>query len=353
MIINQLLPTISYGDAVSNSAVNIMKILHDMGIESSIYAQNIHPKMGKYAKHYKECPKKDPLIYHLSTGSEVVSELLTVRAKKIVYYHNITPPHFFNGYSGVSRMLCEQGRNQLRELSDQFTFSLAASEYNRLELEQNGYKNTQVMPIIINYEDYDQAPDNTVLNDTLQDGWVNLIFVGRIAPNKKQEDVIKTFFYYKKYINQKSRLFLVGSYQGMERYYEELLRLIKTLGLSDVHITGHLPFNQIIAYYKSADLFLSMSEHEGFGVPFVEAMKFDLPIIAFKSSAVGETISNAGLLTLDKDYILTAELIDYVLRDTHIQQRLKFNRAERLNYYSKENTSFSFRKFIEQTVDRL
>lgn len=82
MIINQLLPTISYGDAVSNSAVNIMKILRDMGIKSSIYAQNIHPKMQKYANHYKECPKKDPLIYHLSTGSEVVSELLTVRAKK-------------------------------------------------------------------------------------------------------------------------------------------------------------------------------------------------------------------------------------------------------------------------------
>ncbi|GAA3402997.1 hypothetical protein GCM10020370_16990 [Paenibacillus hodogayensis] len=246
-------------------------------------------------------------------------------------------------------MLCEQGRNQLERLSSLFDFSMAVSEYNSQELNQYGYKNTQVVPIIINFEDYDLQPDRGIINK-FSDDWVNIVFVGRIAPNKKQDDIIKAFFYYKKYINPKSRLTLVGSYHGLERYYDELTRLIDSLQLQDVVITGHLPFEHILAYYRTADLFLCMSEHEGFCVPLLEAMKFDLPIVAFKSSAVGETLSNAGLLLLEKDYMYAAELIDLVLKDDKLGYRLKVNREERLQHFSKDHTKLMFRTYIEQIV---
>lgn len=109
------------------------------------------------------------------------------------------------------------------------------------------------------------------------DGYTNFIFVGRVAPNKKQEDVIRAFYCYKKYCNPKSRLFIVGSYNGMERYYHRLRRYVGALELDNVVFTGHIPFAQILAYYHLADLFLCMSDHEGFCVPLVEAMYFNLP----------------------------------------------------------------------------
>lgn len=351
MMINQLLPTISYGDAVSNSAVNMMNVLRSIGIKSYIYAQNIHPKMRKYAISYKECPKDAAIIYHLSTGSEIVSELESFKKEKIVYYHNITPAHFFRGYSGVSQLLCQEGRNQLKMLAPLFDFSLAASYYNKKELDDLNYKNTSVLPIIMNFEDYDQKPDGALLQKLRSDKNIkNIVFVGRIAPNKKQDDIIKTFFYYKKYINPESRLFLVGSYHGLERYYEELMQLVKQLDLSDVHITGHIPFNQILSYYSAADLFLCLSEHEGFGVPLVEAMKFEIPIIAYKSSAISETLGNAGLLVDEKNYLELAELMNIVLTNEQIKSQLKINQVKRLAYFSKENTEQLFKEYIQKVL---
>src|SRR5690606_3919553 len=148
-----------------------------------------------------------------------------------------------------------------------------------------------------------------------KDGYTNLLFVGRIAPNKKQDDIIKIFYYYKKFINPESRLILVGSYIGMERYYSELIKLVNDLDLQDVFFTGHIPFESILAYYQISHLFLCMSEHEGFCVPIVEAMLFDLPIIAYRSSAVPATLGNAGFVVSEKNYKAIAELIHIVLND--------------------------------------
>jgi glycosyltransferase involved in cell wall biosynthesis len=350
-MINQLLPTISYGDAVSNSAVNMMKVLHSMGIKSNIYAQNIHPKMGKFARPAHECPKDQMVIYHLSTGSDLAYEIPNFRKKKIMVYHNITPPDFFRGYSGGSQTLCEEGRKQLHYLKDYVDYALSDSEYNNLELIEIGYKISDVTPIIINYEDYDKKPNEQLIQKLKQDKkMTNILFVGRIAPNKKQDDIIKTFYYYKKYINNDSRLFLVGSYQGMERYYYELVSLVKQLKLEDVYLSGHISFDEILAYYKCADLFLCMSEHEGFCVPVLEAMYFEVPIVAFKSSAIGETLGNGGILSLDKDYKVIAELINIVMSSKQIKSQIIKNQKVRLRYYSKENTRNIFKNHIETLI---
>lgn len=351
-MINQLLPTMSYGDAVSNSAVNMMNVLRKMGVTSHIYAQNIHPKMRKFVRPLEQCPKDQPVIYHLSTGSDITYTIPQYRKEKMMVYHNVTPAEYFRGYNGMNERLCNEGREQLRFLAEFIDVSFADSEYNRQELLQYNYKHALVTPIIMNFEEYNKQPNQQLLNKLNDDeGYTNILFVGRIAPNKKQDDLIKSYYYYKKWINPKSRLFLVGSYDGMERYYQELVRLVKHLQLEDVYITGHIPFDHILAYYTSADLFLCMSEHEGFCVPLVEAMHFRIPIIAYNSSAIEETLGHAGFLTLDKDYQAIAELIHLVISNEHLQQKLKLNQTERLQHFSKQNTEKIFAEQISALLN--
>jgi glycosyltransferase involved in cell wall biosynthesis len=351
LTINQTLPTVSYGDAVSNSAIAIMKVLREIGYKSDIFAQDIHPKVQKYVKHidkYEGRDKSDILIHHFSTGSEVNDYVCNLKnTRKIMVYHNITPKEFFDGYNAVSYSLCKKGRQQLIEGKDTYEMALAVSEYNRKELDEIGYRNTKVLPIIIDFSDFKQEPDGKVIKK-YSDGNTNILFLGRIAPNKKQEDIIKSFYYYKKYIDKQSRLFIVGSYNGMERYYNELKELVKYLDLEDVYFTGHIPFKEMLSYYHIADLFLCMSEHEGFCVPLVESMYFKVPIIAYNSCAVPETLGKAGIIVNQKDYRFIAEIINQVIQNKELRDKLIKNQIERLNDFNESKTIEKFKIYLNE-----
>ncbi|MGG1314825.1 glycosyltransferase family 4 protein [Cohnella laeviribosi] len=352
MIINQLLPAMSYGDAVSNSAINIMNLLRSKGIKSDIYAEHIHPKVSNFVRPASKIPHKEAVIYHLAIGCDLPYILPDFTGKRMIYYHNITPSEFFRGYDEQSERLCKEGREQLKFLQPIIDFALAASEYNRKELVDLGYSNTAVSPIIVDYEDYNAKPNLQLLNHLRQTKRSkDILFVGRLAPNKKQEDIIKAFFYYKKYIDKEARLFLVGSYTRMEKYYEELKTLIDVLKIEDVTITGHVPFDHILAYYKNADLLLSMSEHEGFCVPLLEAMYFEVPILTFKSSAISETLGNGGLLFTEKDFKAVACAIEVFLNDSALIAKVLQNQKERLQYFSKQNTQNIFWNHIKAEMN--
>ena len=116
-------------------------------------------------------------------------------------------------------------------------------------------------------------------------------------------------------VYKRQRLFFVGKYAGMEAYYEQLKRYVEALDLKDVYFTGHIKFDEILAYYRTADVFVCMSEHEGFCVPLVEAMYFGVPIVAYDSSAIADTLGNGGILTEDKDPKLVAEIINRLVQD--------------------------------------
>jgi L-malate glycosyltransferase len=338
MIINQLLPAMSYGDAVSNSAINMKIAMEREGIKSNIFAEHIHPKLSNIVRPAHTIPKDQPVIYHLAIGCDLAYEIPSFTNKRMLLYHNITPSHYFRGYDEVSAELCDRGRKELVFLKDFIDVAFADSGYNKQELDEVGYERTHVTPIIINYEDY-EGRYNQELFKKLQNSKksADILFVGRIAPNKKQEDLIKTFLIYKKYFDQDARLFLVGSYNRMERYHEQLRGLVRQFGIEDVNITGHVPFDDILAYYKNADFFLNMSEHEGFCVPILEAMKFKIPILAYKEAAVPETMGNGGVLFLEKDYSSIAALIKVLKNDTKLQKQIIDNQEERLKYFSKEN----------------
>lgn len=356
MRIIQLLPTISYGDAVGNDAVAIRRLLVDFGYDTEIYAQNIDPRLkkgtAKKLEHLPKLNKKDILLYHLSTGTDLNYQLADYPGRKVVVYHNITPCEYFYGYSKTNYDLTYLGREGLSFLKDKVVHCFADSEYNKTDLQESGYMcPIDVLPIIVPFDDYNKTPNPDILAQ-YDDDWTNILFVGRVAPNKKQEDVIKAFAYYKKYINQKSRLFLVGSYNGMEIYHKQLQKYVKSLDVSDVIFTGHTKFDHILAYYKLADVFLCMSEHEGFCVPLVEAMYFDVPVIAYKAAAIPDTMGNSGLLIDEKNPALTAKLIERLTNDKALKEAVIESQRCRLKDFSYESTRALFKRYIGNVVEK-
>jgi len=333
--INQILPSISYGDAISNHVLEIKKILKSWGYKSEIYAQHVHPKLKNDAKMYTEYKNSscdNILLFHYSIGSEITDFVRLLLDKKVLIYHNITPHSYFHGINDTLVNLLKDGRSELGSFSNEVVLALGDSEYNREELEGLGFKNTGVLPIIIDFEKYTQKPTQKIL-DKFNDEHPNFVFVGRISPNKKQEDVIKTFYYYKKHVDLKARLFLVGSYEGMEKYYKQLCLLINRLDLNDIFISGHVDFSDILAYYKIADVFISMSEHEGFCVPLLESMFFKIPIIAYNSTAIPYTLNGSGILFNEKLYDEVAEMVHILINNDKIKNKIIEMQSDRLRKF--------------------
>ncbi len=335
MEIHQILPTISPGDAIGNEAQEIKRVLNEWGYKSEIYAQNIHPKINakKYTEYKKVSSKENILIFHFSIGSEVSEFVKKLPDKKIMIYHNITPPEYFCGVNETLVNLLENGKKELRSLVDHIDLAVGVSEYNRLELQEMGFKNTDVLPIIINFHEY-SSPNKKLLSK-YDDDFVNLLFVGRVTPHKRQEDIIKVFYYYK-LINPKSRLFLAGSYEGCEIYSDYLKKLIQELNMKDVYLLGKISFNDLISYYKLADFFICMSEHEGFCVPILESMYFEVPIIAYKSTAIPFTLEDTGILVKEKNYCEIAEMVNVLIEDEELRSTLVKKQKDRLENFKRE-----------------
>ena len=206
-----------------------------------------------------------------------------------------------------------------------------------------------VRPILIPFSDYEQEPSKNILKRYEGDGYTNILFVGRIAPNKKYEDLIRAFYYYKR-INPKSRLILVGNPLGFERYDESLKQYAKELGLDDIIFTGGVPFQEILAYYHLADAFLCMSEHEGFCVPLVEAMFFHVPIFAYDSTAIPSTLGGSGVLLEEKNPIFVAKVMQRVLEDERLKEQVVKGQQERLQDFSYERIYAQLEKCMHRFI---
>jgi glycosyltransferase involved in cell wall biosynthesis len=242
-------------------------------------------------------------------------------------YHNITPAEFFEPYRPEYVPALRQGREDLAKLAPLFPISCGDSTYNALELKERGFDSPTVVPIPVEARKWNFMPDATLMSE-LQDGRTNILFVGRLAPNKKQDDLVKAFNQYLNF-DPDARLILIGKAEEGDRYAEHLQDLIESLQLHDsVILPGSISDAELEAYYRTAHLFWSMSEHEGFCVPLIEAMWFDVPVLAFKSSAVPETMGHGGILFSDKDDLHQLAALAHVMI-TDRELRAKIIRAQR------------------------
>lgn len=354
MRIVQLLPTLFYGDAVGNDTRAIGDLLDEMGYETQIYAINIDPRLPKGAAMpfdiFPHLSDEDVVIYHGAIGCDLNYQLPSLGGRKIMRYHNVTPPSFFRTYSNASEQLCVEGYQGMQHLSDKLDFCIADSDYNKQDLINMGYTcPIEVCPILIPFSDYETPPSQSVLKRYSDDGFTNLVFVGRVAPNKKHENIIRAFYCYHKFFDPKSRLFLVGSYGEGERYYQRLYDYVQALGIADsVIFTGHIKFNEILAYYKIADVFLCMSEHEGFCVPLVEAMYFGVPIVAYNTSAIPDTLGGSGVLLDTNEPVAVAEAIEKVVKEKEYRDSIIQEQKNRLRDFSHERVSTQLKEILQR-----
>lgn len=350
--IHQLLPGFATGDAISNYALELRGILRSQGYESEVFTsiKNVSLDGREYCKDYgnlKFDNSKDIVIFHFSIASEVTDFFKSLPVKKILIYHNITPAKYFENINREKYEFLLRGRDELKQLINYVDLAIGVSEYNRKELDDLGFKYTGVLNLILNERMLKAALNNDILKK-YDDNYVNFISVGRLVPNKKPEDVIKVFYYYKKTINFNSRLFLIGSIEGMSNYVEYLRGLTALLSLTDVIFAGHVNDADLKTYYKISDLFITMSEHEGFCIPLLEAMFFELPIIAYDSSAVSEILSSSGVLVKTKDYTHIAELMSCILGNSELKNKIISGQKNRLGYFNLTNTANTLFEYLDQ-----
>jgi glycosyltransferase involved in cell wall biosynthesis len=319
----QLLAALSYGDAISNEALAIQRHLRTEGYESDIFAERVHPRMAQLARplwEYREVSSPETVcLFHFSIGSASSRLIHGAPDRLVVIYHNITPAPFFVGFHAHLAGLCHHGRRELAAFAPRTGLALGDSDYNRRELEEAGFARTAVLPIVLDFTRYERCP-SPVVRRLYGDGRTNILFVGRVIPNKKIEDLIHCFAFYQRRYDPSSRLLLVGDTRGFERYLSRLQELVATLGAEGVVFTGQVDDDDLYAYYSVADIFLCLSEHEGFCVPLQEAMHFGVPVVAFEAGAVAETLHGGGLLLGDKPPEAVAALLAELRRDPLLRQ---------------------------------
>jgi len=350
MEIHQILPNIVKGDAIGNETLLIRDILKEWGFKSEIYAQHIQPGIDAfpYLRYKQVSSKKNILIYHYSIGSDISDFIMELSDKIILIYHNLTPEKYFWGVNDHIASLLRKGRDDLKKISKKVILALGDSEYNRQELQELGYLNTGVFPLVINFEKYSRINEEILKH--YEDHWINLLFVGRIAPNKRQDDIIKIFYYYK-FTNPNSRLFLIGQYQGFERYYRKLNDIIEQLSLPDIIILDNVSDEDLNAYYSIADVFICMSEHEGFCIPLVESMFFGVPIIANNATAIPQTLGDSGILVNKEDYCIIAEIINEIIENKKLRDQIVKKEKMRLRAFERPVVEDLFKKYIEMVTN--
>ena len=335
MRVHQIVPRMDAGDAVSNHALGIHHLLGEWGFESRIFANGMDEFGKRYASYdytYREFmdDRDDLLIFHYSIYCGNYRMFLETRNRKVIIYHNITPAEFYEVFYPDAADLCRMGRDLLPQLKD-CDLALGDSDFNRREMVEAGFpeEKTGVLPINPPLGRLDTVEEDKDFDRLLGDGRVNFLYVGRVVPNKKVEDIIKLFYCYSRGINARSRLVVAGTL--LNTYYSALLSLVKRMGLEDrVFFLGKISDSRLKSCYKAADYYVSMSEHEGFCVPIVESFHFGVPVLAYSAGAVPETMGGAGILFTDKDYPLLAEFVDRLGRDAGLKERVLAAQRERL-----------------------
>jgi L-malate glycosyltransferase len=323
--VHQVLATLGYGDAIGHEVMGIQRVLRDAGYESEIFVETADRRLEDLTTDYREMvgaiAPEDVLIHHFSIGSRASRTAYALPGRMALVYHNITPPEYFLGIHKDLVKLCFRGRRELTAYIPRCELALGDSEYNREELEHLGFPRTGVLPVVPDFAHLD-LPPNTMTAERFDDGWTNVMFVGRVIPNKKFEDVIRAFHVYRTRHNPRSRLLLIGSYGGFEKYLAMLHALVARLGTPDVHFLGHVSNEELTALYDVADLFLCASEHEGFCVPLIESFYKQVPVLAYAATAVPATMDGGGILYETKDPFEVARVMAAVLDDPEIEDRV-------------------------------
>lgn len=337
--IHQFLPALATRDAIGGHTLLVQQTLRGVGVTSDIYAGEVHREARGRARHYREFDGGRPgeptyLLYHASIGCPVATFLAARPEPKLLDYHNMTPSRFFEGWQPEVAALLAMGRCQLADLSDS-ELALADSAFNARELQELGYLHTEVVPILLDLDAFgttiDAAAFEALSRDKRGTDW---LFVGRVAPNKAQHDLVKAFAVYRHVYDAHAKLHMVGG-TSSPVYSATLVHYVESLGVADaVEFAGSVSDGVLNAQYRNADVFVCLSEHEGFCVPLLEAMRHGVPIVGYGAAAVAETLGNAGVVLDVKTPGVVAAAVNRVVSTPGLRESIVAAGTRRLDDFS-------------------
>lgn len=356
MRVDQVIPSLASRDAIGVHTVNLTNALRAAGIESDIFYGTCTPDMAGIGRPLGMLGRRTRdrhLLYQASIGSPVFDTLMTRDEPKLVNYHNITPTDLLAPWEPSVAYETSLGRAQLARLASRTVLAVADSRYNELELLEAGYAWTAVVPLLIDMTRAGPSPDPATARRLAADkarGGVDLLFVGKVSAHKAQHDLVKMLSVYRRVYDPSARLHLVGSPLG-ERYGPALDRFVREVGLGDaVEVTGSVEPSVLEAYYGTADVFVCMSEHEGFCVPIVEAMGHGVPVVAYGATAVPETVGRAGLLLATKDPLRFASAVHRVVVDGELRARLTSAARDRAERFALKRSTDRFVELVREAT---
>ncbi len=352
--IDQVIPSLASRDAIGGHALQLQGLLRSRGYQSDIFYGNATPdrldrgfpvdRLGDHS------PTGRVLLYQLSIGSGVADIFRERGERKFVNYHNITPADLLEAWMPDVGEEVRWGRAQLRDLAAVTEFAIADSRFNEQELRSSGYRSTATVPLLVDLNSFAGAADPVLasrLAERRSHGGADLLFVGKVSPHKGQHDLIKALATYRQLYDPEARLHLVGSAIS-EEYLTAVQRFADELGLLDaVNLAGSVTHEELVAYYTTTDVFVCLSNHEGFCVPLLESMYHGIPIVAYDNTAVPETVGAAGLVLRDKDPARVAAAIDRVVRDAELRSVLASAAAERVADFALPRVQAGFSSALE------
>jgi glycosyltransferase involved in cell wall biosynthesis len=352
--VHQMVSNAGPGNSISAGALMLRSALRGWGYDSEVYAGSVAPALswGDILPFARYRPKgSDLLVFHYGQASPLSDYVKALDVPLVLVYHNVTPPEFFVGVNWQILQYTQRGQAELAAFRDRTVLALAVSEFNRRDLVEAGFTRTGVVPVIVPDDLQQVSPDTRAL-DHLENS-VNLLCVGRVAPNKRLEHVIKVLFYYRQ-IEPRAQLLLVGSIAHTRPYVSWLRGLVTWLDLDDaVTFAGHVSMSELAAYYRRADVFIYMSEHEGFGIPLIECMRFGVPIVAYASTAIPETLGGAGILVREKRFPMVAELVHLLQTDADLRAQVIACQRERARYFEADAVLQQFRDHLDTVIGAL
>ncbi len=349
--VHQFLPTWEPG-AIGTHALGVHETLVEAGISCTSWASDIRPGLSSIvrpaADFFADASKRPNsiLLYHTAVGAEICDALLARTEPLVLDHHNVTPPEYFDHWHPALAENLELGEAQVARLARRAVLGIADSEFNADQLRDLGCERTAVAPVFLAMH----KPCDVALAELLRaaNRGINWLFVGRVAPNKAPHEVVRAFGWFRRVYDADARLWLVGG-SPADGYAATVQRLIERLDLADaVVMTGSITDAELGAYYRTADVFVCLSRHEGFGVPIIEAMAAGVPVIALDSAAVGETTGGAALLVDRTDPALVAGAVARVSNDQPLRDAFIAAGRERAETFSREHVARRWLAIVDQ-----
>ncbi len=349
--VHQLVPTITPRDAVGNHTFRLREILRSMGYSSDIFAMFRHGEVAGDTYLADQLPSDaHAVIYQFSIGSPLAERWARHPGRRLVNYHNITPVELVGRWDGLLDAEVRLGRQQMADYATRCHHAICDSEFNQSELDELGYVSTETIPVLF---DVAASPPDKAITGSIKRSkrGLQVLFVGRIAPNKAHHDLVAAVKVVRDVYGNDAHLHIVGT-DGPPGYRRLVDEIVQTAEMSQ-HVTFHGSVSQsaLVAFYQATDVFLCLSDHEGFCVPVIEAMHHGLPVVAYDCTAVGGTVGDGGLLLADKHPMIVGAALARIAQDQGLADHLAAAGRRRSADFTLERTTERFKASLTRVLD--